>query len=56
MRRVASDQKKTTAEEKKENLEKSIIQLLAASTMAGNSGSDLAAVHNNLGLSYFEND
>ena len=24
--------------------------------MAGNSGSDLAAVHNNLGLSYFEND
>ena len=56
LRRVAGDQKKYTLEKKKEFLEESIEELKTATTLTSASSSDLAAVFNNLGLSFFEND
>ena len=56
MRRVAGDQKKYSLEEKKNFLAQSIDELKFAISLAQANSTDLAAVCNNLGLSYFEND
>ena len=56
MRRVAGDQKKYSLEEKNNFLTQSIDELKFAISLAQANSTDLAAVFNNLGLSYFEND